>query len=105
MLQFLKIWPWIHSCGICAGDKQYKEYLHDSFLDLRMVAHPQVVIGAPDSDVLLHFCVFLRQREIPCAARDLLEDAVRVVTLLAVQLLIKELVVLECQGRIRQDCQ
>ena len=75
--------------------------LHDSGLYFGVPAHAQVVVAAPDRDVLLVIAALLCQGEVGAFPRHLPEDAIRVVILLPVHfVLVKRLVVEELLQRI-----
>lgn len=76
-------------------------HLHDGFLDFAMRAHAEVVIAAPDSDAFLVSGVIVRQRRLFGKARHFLEDAIRVVLLLAHYLLVEELAIFESCAQIK----
>lgn len=70
-------------------------YLHNGLLDFRMRGHAQVVVGAPDRDLLTVDVQLGGERRIVRASCDLLEDTVRVVLLLLHDLLHEESRILE----------
>ena len=71
---------------------------HDGGLDVGVPAHAQVVVAAPDGDVLARRHL-ARQREVGALAVDALEHAVRVVLLLRVDLLPEVVFVAERRRR------
>ena len=75
------------------------------FQDLRIAAHAQIIIGAPDC----HFVFFrlgVGERKLSCETIDVVEQSVGLVTFLRYDLIVEESIVVEdrrCAERLKKS--